>query len=64
MQTKVKRKRGQILAAQYGYLWPIDRHDSGFCLVVNPVSRAYVWAEDKASLQAFVSEYMPHHASN
>lgn len=59
MDTKLTRKRGQILAAGYGHIWPLDRHEKGYCLILNPDTQVYVWAEKRAALHEFVAAYVP-----
>ena len=54
MQLENTRKAGQILTCGYGHIWPLDQHTTGYCLVIDPLTRRYVWADNRNTLESIV----------
>lgn len=52
VQAQIARKSGQILTCDYGHIWPLNLHTTGYCLILDPVTRRYVWADNRATLEA------------
>lgn len=50
--TILKRKPNQILACQYGHIWPLDMHTSGYVKIIDPESQSYIWASNKQTLES------------
>lgn len=56
MQTQANtRKAGQIVTCGYGHIWPLNLHTTGYCLVIDPVTRRYVWADNRKTLETIAN---------
>lgn len=55
MQTVLTRKRNQVLTCGYGYIWPLNLHTTGYCLILDAANRSYVWADNRKTLESIAN---------